>query len=86
MCHLVCEIISRPLIGHKYECYIIIEVIVVDELDKGNILLSSSTSVTISAVAGIQEKQAGAELCQAQVKLKVVVEVEFGVDVEACHY
>ena len=30
-------------------------------------------------------KQAGAELCQAQVKLKVVVEVEFGVDVEACH-
>ena len=26
-------------------------------------------------------KQAGAELCQAQVKIKVVVEVEFGVDV-----
>ena len=31
-------------------------------------------------------QQAGAELCQAQVKLKVVVEVKFGVDVEACHY
>ena len=32
--------------------------------------------------------QAGAELCQAQVKLEVVVEigVEFGVEVEACHY
>ena len=27
----------RPLIGWKYECYIIIEVIDVDELDKGNI-------------------------------------------------
>ena len=29
-----------------------------------------------------------AELCQAQVKLEVVVEVgiEFGVEVEACHY
>ena len=26
------------------------------------------------------------ELCQAQVKTKVVVEVEFGVDVEAWHY
>ena len=32
-----------------------------------------------------KERQAGAEVCQAQVKLKVVVEVEFGVDVEACH-
>ena len=33
-------------------------------------------------------KQAGAELCQAQVKLEIVVEfgVEFGVEVEACHY
>ena len=32
--------------------------------------------------------QAGAELCQAQVKLEVVVEVEveFGVEVETCHY
>ena len=30
--------------------------------------------------------QAGAELCHAQVKLEVVVEVEFGVEVEACHY
>ena len=34
------------------------------------------------------KKQAGAELCQAQVKLKVVVEigVELGVEVEACPY
>ena len=34
------------------------------------------------------QKQAGAELCQAQVKLEVVVEVgvEFGVEVEARHY
>ena len=33
-------------------------------------------------------KQGGAELCQAQVKLEVLVEVgvEFGVEVEACHY
>ena len=32
--------------------------------------------------------QAGAELCQAQNKLEVVVEigVECGVEVEACHY
>ena len=33
-------------------------------------------------------KQAGAELCQAQVKLEVVVEVglKFGVEVGSCHY
>ena len=33
-------------------------------------------------------KQAGAELCQAQVKLEVLFEigVEFGVEVRACHY
>ena len=33
-------------------------------------------------------RQAGAELCQAQVKLEDVVEIgiEFGVEVEACHY
>jgi len=33
-------------------------------------------------------KQAGAELCQAQVKPEVVVKVgfEFGVENEACHY
>ena len=29
-------------------------------------------------------KQAGAELCQAQVQLEVVVEI--GVEIEACHY
>ena len=44
----VFEIISN-------ECYIVIEVIEVDELDEGNKLLSSSTSMTISAVAGKQE-------------------------------
>ena len=33
------------------------------------------------------KEQAGAELCQAQVKLEVVVEVgvEFGVELETCH-
>ena len=35
-----------------------------------------------------KNKQAEAELCQAQVKLEDVVEIgiEFGVEVEACHY
>ena len=49
------DIISRPLIGQKYEYYIVIEVIEVDELDEVNISLSSSTSMTISVVAGKQE-------------------------------
>ena len=51
--------ISRPLIGWKYECYIVIEVIEVievDELDEGKKLSSSSTSMTISVVAGKQKK------------------------------
>ena len=52
----LCKIISRPLIGRKYECYIVIEVIEVDELHEGKMLLSSSPSMTISAVAGKQEK------------------------------
>ena len=38
------------LVG-KYEWYIVIEVIEVDELHEGKILSSSSTSMTISAVA-----------------------------------
>ena len=42
---LLCDIIYRPLIGRKYECYNVIEVIDVDELDKGN----------ISAAAGKQD-------------------------------
>ena len=37
---------SRPLIGQKRECYIVEEVIEVDELDKGN----------ISVVLGKQDK------------------------------
>ena len=41
------------------ENIIVIEVIEVDELEEGNILSSSSTSMTISAVAGKQEKQVG---------------------------
>ena len=45
------EIISRPLIGQKYECYIVFDV---DELNKDNISASSSTSMTIYAVAGKQ--------------------------------
>ena len=50
------EIISRPLIGRKYECYIVIEVIEVNVIDEGNILMSSSTLMTKSAVAGKQGK------------------------------
>ena len=42
----MCEMISRPLIGQKNECYIVIEVIEVDELDVGS----------ISAAAGKQDK------------------------------
>ena len=42
----VCENISMPLIDCKKECYIIEEVIEVDELDKGN----------ISATLGNQDK------------------------------
>ena len=56
MCCVSCEMNFRPLIGRKYECYIVIEVIEVDEVDKGSISLGSSTSMTISAVAGKQEK------------------------------
>ena len=32
----------------------------------------------------LMNKQAGAELCQVQVKLEVLVQV--GVEVKACHY
>ena len=46
VCLLSSEIISRPLIGRKYESYIIIEVINVDELGEGN----------ISAAAGKKDK------------------------------
>ena len=53
--------------------------------------------VSILLIQGIRQvlrnqhcycKQVGAELCQAQVKLDFTVEVgiEFGVEVEACHY
>ena len=37
MWHLSSEIISGPLVGEKYECHIVIDVIDVDELDEGNI-------------------------------------------------
>ena len=40
------EIISRPLIGQNYECYIVIEVIELEEVDVGN----------ISAAAGKEDK------------------------------
>ena len=33
-----------------------------------------------------KNNEVGLSFGQAQVKLKVIVEVEFGVDVEACHY
>ena len=42
----VSQMISRPLIGHKYECYIVIEVTEVNKLDEGNKLSSLSTSMT----------------------------------------
>ena len=49
---------------------------------------------TLTSLKALKEKvnkdvkQAGAELCQARVELEVIVEVvvEFGVEVEACHY
>ena len=49
--------------------------------------LQWSANLSLSVIV-ILIKQAGAELCQAQVKLHVVVEVvvEFGVEVEAHHY
>ena len=40
-----CEIISRPLIGQKYECYIIIEII---EVDKLSLLLVKNINLTSS--------------------------------------
>ena len=46
---------SWPLIGQKRECYILEEVIEVDELDKGN----------ISAASGKQYKEGKAELKSA---------------------
>ena len=46
---------SRPLIGQKKECYIIEEVIEVDELNKGN----------ISAASGKQNKYGKVELSRA---------------------
>ena len=49
-------------------------------------LLTKIVSKELHCRSKMWRKQAGAELCQAQVKLKVVVEVEFGVDVEACYY
>ena len=43
ICHVT---FYKPLIGQKWECYIVEEVIEVDELDKGN----------ISAALGKQDK------------------------------
>ena len=40
--HCVCHITSSwPLIGQKWECYIVNEVIEADELDKGNIFAAA---------------------------------------------
>ena len=39
--YLCCVTFSRPLIGQNTECYILEEVIEVDELDKGNISAES---------------------------------------------
>ena len=51
---------SRPLIGQKSECYIVEEVIKVDELDKEN----------ISAALGKQDKEGKAELSCATLRNK----------------
>ena len=53
------EIILRTLIGQKYECYIVIKVIDVDELDEGN----------ISAAAKKQDKELKAKLSCATLRL-----------------
>ena len=55
-CHFT---FSRPLIGEKSECYIVEEVIKVDELDKGN----------IPAASGKQYKYGNAELSHATLGL-----------------
>ena len=46
-----------------------------------------TVEILLSSLRKISQ-QAGAELCQAQVKLEVVVEfgVEFGIELEPCHY
>ena len=46
--------------------------------------LSTSCSQCFHGLFMTSLQKAGAELCQAQTKLEVVV--EFGGDVEACHY
>ena len=56
-CHVT---FSKSLIGQKSECYIVEEVIKVDELDKGN----------ISAALGKQDKQGKAELSCATLRNK----------------
>ena len=56
----VCAVtFSRPLIGQKRECYIVEEVIEVDELSKGN----------ISAALGKQDEQGKAEVSCATLRL-----------------
>ena len=40
------EIISKPLIGQKYHCYIVIEVIDVYELEEGNISVAAENKTT----------------------------------------
>ena len=47
-------------------------------------LMLFSTQVVVELKLELSLAKAGAELCQAQVKLEVVV--EFGVEVEACPY
>ena len=42
------EIISRPLIGRNYECYIVIEVIDVDETDGGKISAAAENKTILS--------------------------------------
>ena len=61
-CLPICPVtFSRPLIGQKKECYIVVEVIEVDDLDKGN----------VSAASGKQCEQAelGVPHSERQVEL-----------------
>ena len=59
VCHVT---FSRPLIGQKWECYIVEEVIDVDELDEGYLISASLASL---------------DLLNVKVKVKVKTDKKF---------
>ena len=68
ICLSICHVtFSRPLIGQKWECYIVEEVIDVDELNEGN----------ISASAG-NKTNYGVELCHTwnEIKLNLINQIK----------